>query len=927
LEEQNYRLNANGSIYDLEVANQSYEKALQYIDDIYQTLDEVNEGGLPPSHIQQTRQSTNQYKALYLRAVSLLTNLNTQANTLAAEGEYITWQIQQYVESKRVEIKKDLTQKTIEKINNGSNIWQYTYVTRLHEKKYLLSPDEIILDDFIRDYAFMMSEWLRLKKMSDQSFELDKLNMFYVSAGKYEQAMLSWVDINQQLVVEVLPRMERLGNDVVVSAIYAARTSLEHMANKRNSIALIVSLVSVVAILLGLFFGIGIARSISSVITSFQEGLLDFFRYLNQEKKMARPIVVEGRDEIAVMAKVVNENILNVQHVLNRKIDYQQALLEWSRVNYQDDSLTIKKATELSARALHVERVSVWLFNDDQTKLSCVNLYLSQLRKHESGLVLNRDDCPKYFQAIQDRDILVIDNARDDVRSCELNEGHFKPFDIYSILTLPIVHDGQPLGIICYEKTGEVRHWESDEQEFARSVVNAISLSLEIKKRRLVQEELSAQKDKLHYYAHYDALTRLPNRVLFDDRLNQAIKQAQRHKTKVAVLFIDLDHFKGVNDSMGHKAGDQLLVEVARRLQGKIRQTDSIARLGGDEFTIILDQISDNDVVVEITQTLLKAMEEPIELFHQPFYITLSVGVAIYPDDGYSSEVLLKNADAAMYQAKDDGRNTYQFYTRLMTEKAFERIVMNASFRNALEKKEFIVHYQPQVDVRTGHFIGMEALVRWIHPDMGLLSPSKFLSFAEDTGLIIPMDHWVMTTAMTQFRIWYEEGLNPGVLALNVSMKQLQKEFFVEGIQQLLNDTGCQPQWIELEVTEGQVMENSDTLIQRLGEIKELGVGLAIDDFGTGYSSLSQLKRLPIDKLKIDQLFIHGLPDDDDDVVIVKTVISLAQNMGLAVIAEGVETEQQKEFLLQHDCYCMQGYLYSLPVPAADLEALLRDRR
>ena len=375
---------------------------------------------------------------------------------------------------------------------------------------------------------------------------------------------------------------------------------------------------------------------------------------------------------------------------------------------------------------------------------------------------------------------------------------------------------------------------------------------------------------------------------------------------------------------MGHKVGDELLIEVARRLRSTIRQTDTLARLGGDEFSIALNQVASNDAIVEVTQSLLKVMNAPIKILDQSFYVTLSVGVAIYPDDGETPEELLKNADAAMYQAKDDGRNTYQFYNEVMTEKAFERIAMEASFRNALNKEEFVVHFQPQINAETDQIIGMEALVRWQHPDMGLISPSRFLTFANDTGLIISLDQWVMKTAMMQYAHWYKQGLQPGILALNLSMRQLQKEDFIDTIQSLLKETACQPQWIELEITEGQIMQDFSVAIEILNRIKDLGISLAIDDFGIGYSSLSQLKRLPINKLKIDRSFIRELPHDEEDVVISKTIIALSKNMGLSVIAEGVETEQQKDFLLQNGCHYIQGYYYCKPLVADEIEVRLK---
>ena len=928
-EEHKYRLNANGSVYDIQAANEAYDDAIKYVNKIEQILQEIealglNKKGLLLDNLQHTRLSTQQYKELYLTAAELLTELNSQAEILGSEGEYITLQIQQYVESKRVEAKNILLEKTIEKINNGSNIWQYTYVTRLHEKKYRLSPDAAVLETFKKDFLFMMSEWQRLKDMSDQDFEFEKLKTFKTSAKKYENAMLQWATMNEHLVTDVLPKMKQLGSNVISSSIQSAKQSIEHMSETRNTIALTLLIVSAITILLGILFGSLIARSISSVITSFQSGLLNFFQYLNQQQKTVSPIVVQGHDEISTMADVVNKNIIKIQNVLDRKSGYQQALMEWSKVNYQDKNVTLKRATELSAKALNVERVSIWLFNDEKTVLNCADLYIVETDKHESGAILTDKDYPEYFRAIRSGDILAANNAREDSRTIEFYDDYLIPLNIYSMLDSPIVQHDTIIGVICHEKTETTKTWEPDEQDFASVMVNAISLSLEIKKRELIQEELKVQKETLHHHAHHDSLTGLPNRFLFNDRLKQTIKQAVRDDTKIAVLFIDLDHFKGINDSMGHRVGDELLVEVAKRLKGEIRQTDTLARLGGDEFSIVINQINNNDSVVEVTQNLLKIMNAPIELRDQSFYVTLSIGVAIFPDDGSSPDELLKNADAAMYQAKDDGRNTYQFYTQAMTEKAFERIAMESSFRDALSKEEFIVHYQPQVNAETELISGMEALVRWEHPSMGLISPSKFLTFANDTGLIVPLDQWVMKTAMSQHVSWHQSGLQPGILALNVTLRQLQQEDFVDSIKRLLEETGCKAKWLELEVTEGQLMKDSNAAIEILNQIKELGISLAIDDFGTGYSSLSQLKRLPINKLKIDQSFIRDLPFDEEDVVISKTIIALAKNMGLTVIAEGVETEQQKEFLLKNSCHFIQGFYYSKPIVASEMEEKLK---
>ncbi len=458
-----------------------------------------------------------------------------------------------------------------------------------------------------------------------------------------------------------------------------------------------------------------------------------------------------------------------------------------------------------------------------------------------------------------------------------------------------------------------------------QNCIGIIESARDITEHLEVQGELRKQKNILNHQAHHDALTGLPNRVLFNDRLKQAIEKGKRNHLKFALLFIDLDHFKEINDSLGHAVGDEILKTVTSRLEETIRDEDTIARLGGDEFTVILedlDQIQDASLIAtKILDILSKAMNVNDNIL----YVSSSIGISIYPDDGASTQNLLKFADSAMYKAKDEGRNNYQYYNASMTELAFERVVMETSLREALKNEEFVVYLQPQVNGITNKLIGMEALVRWKHPIMGLDSPDKFIPLAESTGIIVELDRIVMRTAMTQITQWYKAGLNPGVLAMNLAVKQLQQTDFIEMFENLMKETGCKAEWIALEVTEGQIMTNPEEAIKILQQINDLGIELAVDDFGTGYSSLTYLKRLPIDKLKIDQAFIKDLPDDEEDVGITKAVIALAKSLNLKVIAEGVETKEQKDFLVENGCENIQGYYYSKPIPAEDFEVILRN--
>ena len=432
--------------------------------------------------------------------------------------------------------------------------------------------------------------------------------------------------------------------------------------------------------------------------------------------------------------------------------------------------------------------------------------------------------------------------------------------------------------------------------------------------------EIKKQKEVLYVQAHHDALTGLPNRVLFNDRLGHGIEQAKRHKTKIALFFIDLDHFKQINDSLGHPIGDRVLIAVTERLKAKIRKEDTLARLGGDEFTIIIEDLKEIQDVSLLAQKILDVLMQPIHIEGHTLYISCSIGISLYPQDDIDANNLIKYADAAMYKAKEEGRNNFQFYSSEMTELALERVVMETNLRQALKKEEFILYYQSQVDANSGKLTGIEALIRWQHPALGLVSPMKFIALAEETGLIVEIDRWVMKTAMKQVTKWYQEGLEPGVLAINLSMRELRSNDFIEILQENMADIGFKPEWLELEVTEGQVMINPEETIIKLEQISNMGIKIVIDDFGTGYSSLAYLKRLPVDKLKIDQSFVKGLPDDKEDVAIVKAIIALSKSLGLEFVAEGVETDAQKEFLVKCGCENQQGYYYCKPMPADKIE-------
>jgi len=447
-----------------------------------------------------------------------------------------------------------------------------------------------------------------------------------------------------------------------------------------------------------------------------------------------------------------------------------------------------------------------------------------------------------------------------------------------------------------------------------KQFMQEMNINLE-QKVQIKTQELENQSKKLEHLAQHDFLTKLPNRMLLIDRLKQSIKHAKRTKKKINVLFLDLDRFKEINDTYGHEVGDTLLKNVANRLNSCIREEDTIARLGGDEFTIILNS-TDEIQTIAVANKIIDIMHDSITIDDIELHSTFSIGISTFPDDGNSPDILLRNADTAMYEAKDSGKNTYRFYNSKMTELAFERVLLENNLRKAIEHKEFEAYFQPKIDARTDKVIGLEALIRWNHPELGLIPPVKFIPFAESIGLIIEIDKWMMREATTQVLKWKNEGIKTGKLSINASAKQLENKNCIRDLNSLINTIGFNPKDLEIEITEGQIMKSTQHVTSVLNKIREIGISISIDDFGTGYSSLSYLKRLPIDKLKIDRSFIKDIPEDQDDIAIVKTIIALANNLSLELIAEGVETEQQKNFLFKEGCHNIQGYLYSKPLPA-----------
>lgn len=438
--------------------------------------------------------------------------------------------------------------------------------------------------------------------------------------------------------------------------------------------------------------------------------------------------------------------------------------------------------------------------------------------------------------------------------------------------------------------------------------------------------EYKQAEEKVNYFAYHDALTNLPNQELFKDRLKHALVAAERNNRMLAVVLVDLDRFATINDTLGYVTADQLLREVAKRIVGCVRATDTVARFGGDDFALLLTEVKRPEDAAKIAQHIQTSLKAPFNFDEQELFLTSSIGISYSPDDAKDAVGLLKSAGTALNRAKELDGNNYQFYTSGRTTKALRQLVLENNLRPGLEREEFIIHYQPQVNIRGFQLVAMEALVRWEHPALGLLYPSEFIGLAEDNGLIVSIGEWVLRTACFQSKAWQDAGFDPLRVAVNLSARQFQQPLLIESIAGILKDTGLNPNLLELELTEGSIMKDPNQAIRKLHELKSMGIQISVDDFGTGYSSLNYLKRFPIDTLKIDQSFVKDINTDPDNEAIVSAIITLAHALKLNVIAEGVETQEQLESLRVLKCDEVQGFLFSQPLSVAEFTALLAER-
>ncbi len=660
---------------------------------------------------------------------------------------------------------------------------------------------------------------------------------------------------------------------------------------------------------------------------------------INDKKRELPVIVFTGMEDDELAARAISMGAQD--YLLKGRIDSDMLYRSITyAINRKQAEETIRKAKELSdalntinslinstldadeimqrvvaeaARLTGSDGSSIGLFQADHVFMK----YVYNMPGEFVGLHLTPDEAKHIHYAASRREAVAFNDPATDDR---IDTDFVSRFGIFCVMSAPLIVKDEVIGSICFYRLARRCAYTEMYVDFAKKLSTAVSAALE---NASLYDNLKKMDEEIKHLAYHDALTGLPNRRLFTSLLTHELAQAHRRDKKMAIFFLDLDRFKDINDTMGHETGDELLKEVAVRLKSTVRECDTIARIGGDEFNIILADIDHVEVIADIARKIVECFRKTFMIAKHEFHMSTSIGISIYPDDSEEINTLLSYADIAMYHAKKEGRNNYQFYDAEINVRTIERMRMNNLLMHTVERGELAVHYQPQIDIKTKDIVGAEALVRWNHPEMGLLDAAQFIPLAEETGFVASIDEWVLRTVCKQVKLWQDAGL-PACVTVNLSARQLQSPQLVYKISQIFDETGVLPDCLSLEITESVAMHNIERTAERLKELSEMGISIYIDDFGTGYSSLNYLKRLPVECLKIDKSFIRDIAGDPDDRTIISAVTAMAHKMRLRVIAEGVETQEQFSFLRFAGCDEVQGFLFSRPMPAENFSELIR---
>ncbi len=603
------------------------------------------------------------------------------------------------------------------------------------------------------------------------------------------------------------------------------------------------------------------------------------------------------------------------------QIDTQKLITEISSdfVSVNESNLyeKMRKTLEKLGFFTMADRAYVYLIDNSRENLICRYFWLrknNDRAAYDTGII-SINSIPAIMRYLQDGNILAPDDIGDMNAEIGVELPRLIDSEEKSFVAMPIIVHDVFYGFFGIDTLSKSKKWHENQLGFFKIILNIFADAF---------ERVNREKE-INFMAYYDHLTKLPNRLLFKDRVAQSIHLSMRTNKIVSIIFLDLDAFKSVNDSIGHDGGDKLIIKVSEKLSGLLRKSDAISRFGGDEFLIMLNNLNSTNDIVRIAEKILSVFDKPFILNEQEFFVTASAGVAVYPYDGNDAETLIKNADIAMYKAKEQGKNNYLFCTTDMKDEILQKMTLSNGLYRALERHEFFLHYQPQVNAGTKKIIGAEALIRWNHPENGLIAPGLFIPLAEQTGLIGPIGDWVLRTACLQCRTWQICGLPDIRIAVNVSIIQLRNPGFAYRVKQILEEIHLEPRFLELEITESAAVNESDYIIEVLNGLKKLGISISIDDFGTEYSSLSRLTSMPIDRIKMDMQFVRGISKSEKEKAIAKGIIGLAHNLGLKVVAEGVETELQLNFLCDKECDEIQGFYFYHPVTSEDFERILRE--
>lgn len=637
------------------------------------------------------------------------------------------------------------------------------------------------------------------------------------------------------------------------------------------------------------------------------------------EQRVAERTHALARKNVELQSEIGERRLIEEElRVRSERLLYHRnQLLALARRDRSDFAQALRDVLAVACTTLRLDRASFWRMSPDARALRCEAVFRADGGVDAAPVpaLLGAGEHAEYFRAIAANEIVAADDAGSHAATRSLDPVYMRPLGIASTLDVPVWMDGRVVGMVCLEAIAASRAWQPEEIDFASGVATMVALAIEASHRRDAEARLVR-------LAHYDSLTGLPNRNLLHDRLRQALVYASRHRSRVALMFLDLDRFKTINDSLGHHVGDRVLKEVAARLTRTLRSGDTVARLGGDEFVVVLQEVREPNDAAHVAQNLLRELAPPCSVDGRELHVSASIGITVFPDDGREADVLMKNADVAMYHVKESGRDGYQFFAATMNQQANRRLTIENELRRAIRRGELVLHYQPQFEIESGELRTLEALVRWLHPERGLVMPGGFISIAEDGGLAQALGEWTLREACLQIGRWQRAGIEPVPVAVNLSARAFRERSLPDTLRAILQETGVDPRLLELEITESALMQHSEATATTLAELSAMGIQLAVDDFGTGYSSLAYLKRFPIDKLKIDRSFVREIPGNVDDAAITQAIISLARTLGLRVVAEGVETAAQLEFLRRHGCDGVQGHLFCLPCDPGETERL-----